>query len=136
MRGMLPPVRGDGDVRAGRNSELGRVGKLRQSASVNNFDVKVMWIYIVLLLVGGLIGFLKAKSKVSLITSAVFAALLILTTLRNVFQPGFALTLANLTLVVLLVVFAMRLAKTKKFMPSGFILAATVVVLAILNIKF
>ena len=38
----------------------------------------VLWIYIVLLLVGGLIGFLKAGSKVSLITSAVSAAALIL----------------------------------------------------------
>jgi len=43
---------------------------------------------------------------VSLITSAVFAALLILTTLRGVFHPGFALTLANVILVVLLLVFA------------------------------
>ena len=103
---------------------------------MNNFDVKVLWVYIVLLLVGGLIGFLKAKSKVSLITSAVFAALLILTTLRGVFQPGFALGLANVTLVVLLLVFAVRLAKTKKFMPSGLILAATVAVLAVLNINF
>jgi uncharacterized membrane protein (UPF0136 family) len=101
---------------------------------MNNFDVKVLWVYIVLLLVGGLIGFLKAKSKVSLITSAVFAALLILTTLRGVFQPGFALLLANLVLVLLLVVFAVRLGKTKKFMPSGLILVATVAVLALLNL--
>ena len=101
---------------------------------MNNFDVKVLWVYIVLLLVGGLIGFLKAKSKVSIITSAVFAALLILTTLRGVFQPGFALLLANLTLVVLLMVFAVRLAKTKKFMPSGLILAATAAVLAVMNL--
>ena len=103
---------------------------------MTNFDVKVLWIYIVLLFVGGLIGFFKARSKVSLITSAVFAALLILTTLRSVFQPGFAIALANLTLVALLLVFTVRLAKTKKFMPSGLILAATVAVLAVLNIKF
>jgi uncharacterized membrane protein (UPF0136 family) len=103
---------------------------------VNNFSIKVLWVYIVLLLVGGLIGFIKGKSKVSLITSAVFAALLILTTLRSVFQPGFALGLANVVLLLLLVVFAVRLAKTRKFMPGGLILAATVVVLALVNLGF
>jgi len=103
---------------------------------MSDFSIKVLWVYIILLLVGGLIGFLKAKSKVSLITSAVFAALLILTTLRGVFQPGFALGLANVILLVLLLVFVLRLGKTRKFMPSGLILAATVVVLAVLNLKF
>jgi uncharacterized membrane protein (UPF0136 family) len=102
---------------------------------MNAFDIKVLWIYIILLLAGGLIGFFKAKSKVSLITSVLFAALLILTTLRGVFQPGFALGLANVILVVLLLVFTLRLARTKKFMPSGLILAATVAVLALLNVK-
>ena len=102
---------------------------------MNDFTVKVLWAYIILLLAGGLIGFFKAKSKVSLITSTVFAALLILTTLRGVFQPGFALGLANVILVVLLLVFAMRLGKTRKFMPSGLILVATVAVLALLNLK-
>ena len=101
---------------------------------MNHFDIKVLWVYIVLLLIGGLIGFFKGKSKVSLITSSVFAAILILTTLRDVFKPGFALTVANVTLVVLLLVFAMRLGKTRKFMPSGLILVATVAVLALLNL--
>ena len=55
---------------------------------MNHFAIKVLWVYILLLLVGGLIGFFKGKSKVSLISSAVFAALLILTTFRSVFQPG------------------------------------------------
>ena len=103
---------------------------------MNHFNIQVLWVYIVLLLVGGLIGFFKGKSKVSLITSAVFAAILILTTLHGVFQPGFALLLANIALVVLLLVFAVRLGKTKKFMPSGLILVATVAVLALLNLKF
>jgi uncharacterized membrane protein (UPF0136 family) len=103
---------------------------------MNDFTIKVLWVYILLLLAGGLIGFLKAKSKVSLITSAVFAALLILTTLRGVFQPGFALGLANVILVALLLVFTVRLSRTKKFMPSGLILVATVAVLAVMNLKF
>lgn len=101
---------------------------------MRNFANTVLWIYIVLLLVGGLIGFFKAKSKVSLITSAVFAALLVLTTLRGIFQPAFARDLANVLLALLLLVFAVRLAKTRKFMPSGVMLAVTIVALVLQNI--
>ena len=101
---------------------------------MHNSANTVLWIYIVLLLVGGLIGFFKAKSKVSLITSAVFAALLVLTTLRGVFQPGFALTLANVLMAVLLVVFAVRLAKTKKFIPNGLMLVVTAAALVLQNL--
>lgn len=47
---------------------------------------KVLWIYIILLVVGGLIGFFKAKSKVSLITSVAFAAALSLCAANVVFK--------------------------------------------------
>jgi uncharacterized membrane protein (UPF0136 family) len=100
------------------------------------FENIVFWCYIVLLLIGGLIGFFKAHSKISLITSAVAAALLVLTQLRNVFAPTFSHNLANVILAMLLVVFAIRLAKTKKFIPSGLMLVLTVVELALYNIKF
>ena len=96
----------------------------------------VLWIYIILLLVGGLFGFFKGKSKISLITSAVFAAALVLTAVPGVFQPAFALGLANTIMAVLLVVFAIRLAKTKKFMPSGLMLVLTIVALALRNLNF
>ena len=101
---------------------------------MHDFATKVLWVYIILLLVGGLIGFFKAKSKVSLILSSVFAALLVLTTLRGVFQPSFANNLANVILAMLLVVFAIRLAKTKKFMPGGLMLVVTIAALALRNL--
>ena len=101
---------------------------------MHNFASTVLRIYIILLLAGGLIGFLKAKSKVSLIMSAVFAALLVLTTLRGVFQPAFARDLANVLMALLIVVFAVRLAKTKKFMPSGLMLVVTIAALALQNL--
>jgi len=92
----------------------------------------ILWIYIVLLVVGGLIGFFKGKSKPSLITSVIFAALLVLCALRVVFQSY----VADILLAALLVVFGWRLAKTKKFMPSGLMLVLTLVVLALRNMRF
>ena len=91
----------------------------------------VLWIYIILLLVGGLIGFLKAGSKISLITSSVSAAALIITGIPGLFAPGVARALADIIMAALLVVFAIRLGKTKKFMPSGLMLAITILALAL-----
>ena len=85
----------------------------------------ILWIYIALLVIGGLIGFFKAKSPVSLIMSVIFAALLVLCALGIIFQHY----MADVFLAVLLVVFGMRLAKTKKFMPAGLMLTATIVTL-------
>ncbi len=90
----------------------------------------VLWAYILLLLAGGLIGFLKAGSKVSLITSTVAAAALILTAVPGLLGPGLSRGLADAIMAALLVVFAIRLAKTRKFMPSGLMLAITALALA------
>jgi len=86
----------------------------------------ILWIYIILLVIGGLIGFFKGKSKVSLIMSVCFAAALSLCAAGYIFQPG----VADILLVALLVVSAFRLAKTNKFMPSGLMLVITLVTLA------
>ena len=94
----------------------------------------VLWIYIVPLVVGGLIGFLKAGSKVSLIMAASFAAALVLAAIPNFFDPQFRRMLANILMAVLLVVFAVRLAKTKKFMPAGMMLIATLTALVLRNV--
>jgi len=87
----------------------------------------VLWIYIILLVVGGLIGFFKGKSKVSLIMSVAFAAALSLCAVGIIFQPY----VADILLAALLVVFGMRLGKTKKFMPSGLMLVITVLALVV-----
>ena len=96
----------------------------------------VLWIYIVLLVVGGLIGFFKAGSKVSLQMAVIFAAALVLTAIPNFFDYSLRHGLANVLMAVLLIVFAMRLAKTKKFMPAGMMLIATLVALVLRNVKF
>lgn len=101
---------------------------------MNHFANTVLWVYIVLLLVGGLIGFYKAKSQVSLIMSSIFAALLVLTAVPGIFERRFAMDLSNTIMAVVLVVFAIRLAKTKKFMPAGMMLVVTVAALACRNL--
>jgi uncharacterized membrane protein (UPF0136 family) len=103
---------------------------------MSQFANTVLWVYIVLLLVGGLIGFFKGKSRVSLIMSAVFAALLVLMTLPRLLEPALARGFANLLMAALSVVFAIRLGKTKKFMPSGLMLVVTLAALALRNIRF
>jgi uncharacterized membrane protein (UPF0136 family) len=85
-------------------------------------------VYIVLLLVGGIMGFAKAGSKISLITSAVFAVLLAVCEFAPV-PNGRTIVLA--LQVVLLAVFVMRLRKTKKFMPSGLMVAVTILALVL-----
>jgi uncharacterized membrane protein (UPF0136 family) len=90
----------------------------------------VLWIYIVLLLAGGLMGYLKAKSKVSLITSALFAALLAACALRWISSP----LVPDILMGLLLVVFVIRLAKTRKFMPSGMMLGLTALALVLRHV--
>ena len=95
-------------------------------------QTKILWIYIILLVIGGLIGFFKGKSRVSLIMSVSFAAALSLCAAQIIFRAY----VADILLAVLLVVFGMRLAKTKKFMPSGLMLVITLAALALRNIRF
>ena len=107
---------------------------MRQPAAVHNFFHTVLWIYIVLLLAGGLIGFFKAKSKASLISSVAFAVLLAVLAVPGIFERKFAFGAANVLLAALLGVFTLRLVKTKKFMPSGLMLVLTAFILVLLNL--
>jgi uncharacterized membrane protein (UPF0136 family) len=55
-------------------------------------------------------------------------------TQTGIFDPRVVRNLANVLMAVLLVVFAVRLAKTKKFMPSGLMLVVTIAALALQNL--
>jgi uncharacterized membrane protein (UPF0136 family) len=89
--------------------------------------VILLWIFIALLVAGGLMGFLKAKSKASLIASMGSAIPLALVALGQ--WPG---TVAVGVLIVLQAVFFIRLRKTGKFMPSGMILGVSVLMEAVM----
>jgi len=88
----------------------------------------VLWIYLVLLIAGGVFGFVKAKSTISLVMSLVFGAILALCALGII--PGqFS---GDVVLVVLIIVFAKRFQKTRKFVPAG---VMTVVAIAAVVIR-
>ena len=95
------------------------------------FPTLVLWIYIVLLFLGGLVGYLKAGSKISLIMSASFAGILILCNTNAIFQPHFAQVLSTFVLVFLLVFFSVRLTKSRKFMPNGLMAVLTLAALVL-----
>lgn len=85
----------------------------------------IVWIYVALLVVGGLMGFLKAGSKVSLIMSVAFAIPLAVTALG-----GLPVAVAQIVPGLVALVMGVRLAKTKKFMPAGMTLIFSVLTLA------
>ncbi len=94
----------------------------------------VLWIYIVLLFTGGLIGFLKAGSKASLITSVCFAAILIICNSDLIFKKDVADMLSTCVLVALMVFFSIRLTQSKKFMPNGLMSVLTLITLVVLHV--
>lgn len=86
----------------------------------------VLWIYIVLMVLGGVMGFVKAGSKASLIASVTFGAILSLFALNLLPFPHHVWVL-----LFLLVFFGMRLAKSKKMMPNGMMVILTILALAL-----
>ncbi len=82
----------------------------------------------VLVAAGGVMGFVKAQSKPSLISGIVSGIVLgILFAVAMMGHPKEATIGAFITYALLDSVFAIRLKKTKKFMPAGLILIFCVI---------
>jgi uncharacterized membrane protein (UPF0136 family) len=87
----------------------------------------ILNIYGVLLLVGGVMGYVKAKSSMSLIMGIVTGILVLAGVYlsHQNFKLGFGIVTA--TSLLLIGVFSMRFIKTKAFMPSGMLLAMSLI---------
>jgi uncharacterized membrane protein (UPF0136 family) len=82
-----------------------------------NFDI-VLWGFIVVLLTGGLVGYFKAGSIVSLLTSGLIAALLAFAAL-GFFGATTSRSFARFMIGCLFCLFGCRWWVSRKFMPSG-----------------
>ncbi len=88
--------------------------------------------YGVLAIVGGIMGYVKAKSKASLISGSISGLLVILGGVMQLQGQAWGLIIAAIVTAVLVIVFAMRLAKTRKFMPAGLMSVLGVVALGVM----
>jgi uncharacterized membrane protein (UPF0136 family) len=92
----------------------------------------IIWlilVYALLVAIGGVIGYIKAKSNQSLLSglgSGVALAIAWYVSLQN---PTVGLAIATIIALALVIVFALRFRATSKFMPAGLLaglsLAAT-----------
>ncbi|MBW4647167.1 MAG: hypothetical protein KME06_00480 [Kastovskya adunca ATA6-11-RM4] len=97
-----------------------------------NLAVIVAIAYGVLSIIGGIVGYKQAQSKMSLISGSVSGTLLILGGVVATLGQAWGLILAAVITAVLIVVFLIRLFKTRKFMPAGLMTILGVVVLAVM----
>jgi uncharacterized membrane protein (UPF0136 family) len=92
--------------------------------------------YGILVMVGGIIGYIVSQSKVSLLSGCISGVLLLFAAYLQFIGIIWGLILAGVVTTVLVVVFALRLAKTRKFMPSGLMLFFGVLTLAVMVNQF
>jgi uncharacterized membrane protein (UPF0136 family) len=85
--------------------------------------------YGILASVGGILGYTKARSQTSLISGLVSGILLVIGGIAHQQNQAWGLTLAVIVTIALIVVFAIRFAKTRKFMPAGLMVIAGVLAL-------
>lgn len=89
--------------------------------------------YGALTLVGGIVGYLQAKSKMSLISGTISGLLLLAGAAVQLQGQAWGLLLAIAVSALLIVVFAIRLSKTRKFMPSGLMILGGIAALALMS---
>jgi len=90
-------------------------------------------IYAVLLAVGGVIGYVKAGSRASLIAGSISAIAAALALGLSIQSNQWGVRLGVILSVSLFVLFGYRYAaKTRKFMPSGLLAVASLIVLGVM----
>ncbi|MBW4660414.1 MAG: hypothetical protein KME15_17210 [Drouetiella hepatica Uher 2000/2452] len=97
-----------------------------------NLSVIAAIAYGILAIVGGIMGYAQAKSKVSLIAGCGCGILLLISAILQTQGQTWGLLLATIITIVLMVAFVMRFIKTRKFMPAGLMLILGVPALGVM----
>ncbi|MEL6224888.1 MAG: TMEM14 family protein [Cyanobacteria bacterium J06627_8] len=88
--------------------------------------------YGILSAVGGIFGYMKAKSLPSLISGVISGVLLIVAGMVSNMGMAWGIPLALVITAALVIVFIYRLVKTKRFMPAGLMTVTGVAALIVM----
>lgn len=88
--------------------------------------------YGLLAALGGIFGYMQARSKPSLISGLISGILLIIAGLASNAGVAWGLPLAVAIAALLVIVFIVRLIKTRKFMPAGVMIIAGAIALILM----
>ncbi len=97
-----------------------------------NLSVVVVIVYGTLTIVGGLFGYLKSRSKASIVSGSFSGLLLILSAWVYWQGQRWGLLLGAIITSALIAIFAVRFKKTRQFIPAGSMAFLGAVTLAIL----
>ncbi len=89
--------------------------------------------YGILAVIGGIVGYAKAKSKISLMAGCSTGILLILGGIIQLQGLTWGLIFSLFMSVFLIITFISRLLKTRKFMPSGLMIIAGLVAVGVMG---
>lgn len=92
--------------------------------------------YGILAIVGGVLGYAKVGSQASLISGIISGILLILSGIVQQQGIAWGLPFSMAITLVLIVVFVVRLSKTRKFMPAGLMIIAGLAALGGMLLRF
>ncbi len=88
--------------------------------------------YGILAIVGGIIGYTKVGSKISLISGSISGLLLIISGIIQLLGINWGLIFSLFITTILVITFIIRLVKTRKMMPAGLMILSGIAAVAVM----